>query len=133
MIFDLFNAPAIFQKYVNKILAKKLNIFIIIYLDNIFIYTKNSKQPHVKAVCWVLNQFWKHSLLANLKKCQFHQNKNCFLEYIILLKKISIKVKKIEVVKYWPKPKSVYNIQVFIGFSDLLKASVGQQLYSSQY
>ena len=41
MPFGLFNAPAIFQGYVNKILADKLNIFIIVYLDDILIYTKN--------------------------------------------------------------------------------------------
>ena len=38
--FELFNAQASFQGYINKILAKKLNIFVIIYLDNIFIYTQ---------------------------------------------------------------------------------------------
>ena len=42
MLFGLFNTLAIFQKYINKILAKKLNIFIIIYLDDILVYTKNS-------------------------------------------------------------------------------------------
>ena len=41
MFFGLCNAPASFQSYINKIMAKKLNIFIIIYLDNIFIYIKN--------------------------------------------------------------------------------------------
>lgn len=41
MPFILSNAPTIFQGYINKILTKKLNIFIIIYLDNILMYTKN--------------------------------------------------------------------------------------------
>ena len=40
MFFGLFNPLATFQKYINKILARKLDIFIIIYLDNILIYTK---------------------------------------------------------------------------------------------
>ena len=42
MFFGLFNAPAIFQGYINKILAKKLDIFVIVYLNDILIYTKNS-------------------------------------------------------------------------------------------
>ena len=42
MLFGLFNTLAIFQRYVNKILAEKLDVFIIIYLDDILIYTKNS-------------------------------------------------------------------------------------------
>ena len=41
MLFGLSNAPAIFQEYVNKILAKKLDIFVIVYLDDILIYTKD--------------------------------------------------------------------------------------------
>ena len=39
-----------FQKYINKILAEKLNIFIIVYLDDILIYTKNLSQLHVEAI-----------------------------------------------------------------------------------
>ena len=72
MPFSLFNASAIFQDYVNKILAKKLNVFIIVYLDNILIYTKDPGQAHVKAIWWVLNNLWRHSFFANLKKCWFH-------------------------------------------------------------
>ena len=41
MFFGLFNALATFQRYVNKILAKKLDVFNILYLNNIFIYTKD--------------------------------------------------------------------------------------------
>ena len=48
--FELFNASASFQDYINKILAEKLNIFIIIYLDDIFIYTEDQNQGHVEAV-----------------------------------------------------------------------------------
>ena len=53
--FGLSNAPATFQRYVNIILAKKLDIFIIVYLDDILIYTKDPGQPHVEAVRWVLD------------------------------------------------------------------------------
>lgn len=50
MLFKLFNALASFQKYTNKILIKKLNIFIIKYLNNIFIYTKDPDQAHMLAI-----------------------------------------------------------------------------------
>ena len=42
MSFGLSNVPASFQGYINKILAEKLDIFIMIYLDDILIYTKDS-------------------------------------------------------------------------------------------
>ena len=41
MFFGLTITPTIFQGYVNKILAEKLDIFVIVYLDNILVYTKN--------------------------------------------------------------------------------------------
>ena len=43
MPFGLSNAPASFQDYINKILAEKLYVFVIVYLNNILIYTKNAK------------------------------------------------------------------------------------------
>ena len=48
--FGLSNAPATFQEYINKILAKKLDIFVIVYLDNILIYIEDPGQLHVEAV-----------------------------------------------------------------------------------
>ena len=41
LLFGLSNAPTTFQGYINKILAEKLDIFVIVYLDNILIYTKD--------------------------------------------------------------------------------------------
>ena len=47
MPFGLSNTWVTIQEYVNKILVEKLDIFVIIYLDDILIYTKNPGQPHV--------------------------------------------------------------------------------------
>lgn len=56
MPFGFFNAPASFQGYINKILAEKLDVFVIVYLDDILIYTEDSGQGYVEAVWWVLDQ-----------------------------------------------------------------------------
>ena len=88
MLFKLFNASASFQGYINKILARKLNIFIIVYLNNIFIYTKNPNQPHINIVWWVIKKLKKNGLFANLKKCGFFKNKVCFLGYLVSAQKI---------------------------------------------
>ena len=95
-----------------------LDIFVIVYLDDILIYTKDSSQPHLEAVRLVLNQLRKYSLFANLKKCCFHQDKVHFLGYIVFSKRISIEAEKIEVVRKCPESKSVQDIQVFLGFTN---------------
>ncbi len=48
--FGLTNALASFQSYINKILAKKLNIFVIVYFDNILIYIENERKKHVETI-----------------------------------------------------------------------------------
>lgn len=50
MLFGFTNIPATFQDYINKFLAEKLNIFIIIYLNIIPIYSKNKGKKYVKAI-----------------------------------------------------------------------------------
>ena len=50
MFFDLINTPATFQGCINKILVKKLDIFVIVYLNDILFYTENKREEHIKAV-----------------------------------------------------------------------------------
>ena len=118
MPFGLSNAPASFQGYINKILIKKLDIFVIVYQDNILIYIKDPGQGHVEAGRWVLDVLRRHGLFTNLKECQFHKNKIYFLGYVVLAQAVRMEDKQIEVVKNWPKSTSVRDIQVFIGFAN---------------
>ena len=67
MLFKLFKAPASFHSYINKILAKKLDIIVIVYLDNIFIHTKDPGQPLVNAVWWIFKKLKKNGIFAKFK------------------------------------------------------------------
>ena len=116
--FGLSNALASFQSYINKILAKKLDIFVIVYLDNILIYTKNEGQGHMEAVQWVPDFLKKNSLFTNLKKCWFHQDKVRFLRYVMSDQGVQMEDEKNEAIKNWPKPKSIRDIQVFLGLAN---------------
>ena len=121
MPFGPSNAPASFQGYINKILAEKLDIFVIVYLDDILVYTEDAGQPHVDAVRWVLEQLRKHGFYANLKKCRFHQDKVRFLGFIVSAQGIRMKKERIEAVKAWAEPKSIRDIQVFLGFANFYR------------
>ena len=121
MPFGLTNTLASFQRYINNILAEKLDIFVIVYLDDIFIYTDDDGNGHVTAVRWVLEQLRKFSLYANLKKCRFHQEEVRFLGYVVSSKGIRMEDERIEAVKRWPEPQSVRDIQVFLGFANFYR------------
>ena len=121
IFFGFFNTPASFQGYVNKILAEKLDVFVIVYLDDILIYTKDAGQGHVEAVRWVLEELWKHSLFANLKKYHFHQEEVRFLGYVVSSQEIRMEEERIDAVKAWPETKSIRNIQVFIRFANFYR------------
>ena len=72
MAFSLINAPASFQGYINKIFDEKLDIFVILYLDEILIYIDDDGDRYVTAIRWVLEQFRKFLFYAKLKKCRFY-------------------------------------------------------------
>ena len=94
MPFGLSNLLASFQGYINKILAKKLDIFVIVYLNDIFIYTKDSCQAYVNAIWWVLEKLRKYGLFAKFKKCQFCKDKVCFLRYVVSAKEYKWRIKE---------------------------------------
>ena len=72
MPFRLRNTLVSFQRFINKIFAKKFDIFVIVYLDNIFIYTVDDIDDYVAAIRWVLGQLRKYLLYANINKCRFY-------------------------------------------------------------
>ena len=91
-------------------MAKKLDVFVMVYLDDILIYTKDAGHAHVDAVRWVLNKLRKHSLFANFKKCCFYKDRVRFLGYVMSAQGVKMEEKQIEVVKNWPEPKSMRDI-----------------------
>ena len=114
MPFDLSNALAIFQGYVSKIPVEKLDIFVIVCLDDILIHTEDPGQGHVEAVRWVLDVLRKRGLFANLKKCRFHKDEVQFLGYVVSTQGIRMEDERIEAVKNWPELRLVRDVQVFI-------------------
>ena len=72
MLFKLTNTPVNFQGYSNKIFAKKLNIIVVVSLDNIFIYINDNGNSYIAVICWALKQLEKFLLYASLKKYWFY-------------------------------------------------------------
>jgi hypothetical protein len=82
MPFGLSNAPTAFQHYMNEIFADMLNICVIVYLDDILIYSDDMSQ-HKKHVKEVLQRLQKHSLYASPPKCEWHKMEVKYFGYIL--------------------------------------------------
>src|SRR6266480_5151314 len=80
--FDLTNAPATFQSYINCALCGLVDNFCIVYLDNILVFSK-LKEEHQKHLKLVIKHLYHTELYVNLKKCNFFQSEIEYLEFII--------------------------------------------------
>ena len=82
MPFGLTNAPTAFQRFMNDIFSDLLNMCVIVYLDNILIYSEDMTQ-HKKHVKEVLCCLRKNGLYAAPAKCEFHKDSIEYLGFII--------------------------------------------------
>jgi hypothetical protein len=121
--FGLANAPAAFQHMMNDIFKQGLDIFIIIYLDDILIFSR-SLDEHQHHVTFVLQLLRKHKLYAKLDKCSFHTTSIEFLGFMISPAGISMAPSKTKDILSWPAPRSVIELQFLSRFYKFL-----QELY----
>lgn len=115
MPFGLTNAPATFQHTMNQTLRPFLDQFVVVYLDDILVYSK-SLDEHVAHLRAVLTKLREAGLYAKESKCTFAAKEVEYLGHIIGADGIKVDPNKVKCVEDWPTPKNVKDIQSFIGF-----------------
>ena len=120
MPFGLTNAPAVFQHMANDIFRDFLDIFTIIYLDDILIFSK-TQEEHDEHVRQVLRRLQEYGLYAKLEKCSFDLNQVEFLGYIVSSEGISMDPAKVQTILEWRTPQSVRDVQCFLGFANFYR------------
>ena len=120
MTFGLQNAPAAFQHFINSIFHDFLDVFLVIYLDDILVFSDDfdSHVGHVKAV---LQRLRENQLYAKLEKCSFHVTSVEFLGFVVSINGITMDKAKVKAVSDWPEPKTVKDVQRFIGFANFYR------------
>ncbi|QRW19820.1 Retrotransposable element Tf2 protein [Rhizoctonia solani] len=135
MPFGLTNALAAFQDMMNEIFRDLLDVYVIIYLDNILVFSLNKKDHRVH-VQEVLKRLQDNNLFCNIEKCHFHVKKIDYLGFIILEFGIEVDQSKVTDAMNWSVPKNVKNIQEFLGFVNFYRqfipnfGNMAQPLYN---
>jgi hypothetical protein len=124
MPFGLTNAPASFQRFINEVLQEYLHSFIIAYLDNILIFSKE-KEEHVQHISKVLEKLQGANIKLKLKKYELHVQETEFLGHWISTEGIHMDQNKVNMILKWPQPENVKQVQQFIGLVNYYRRFIG--------
>ncbi|KAI2653818.1 Transposon Tf2-6 polyprotein [Labeo rohita] len=120
MPLGLVNSPSVFQAFVNDVFRDMLNRWVIVYIDDILIFS-DTLESHIQHVRAVLQRLIDHQLYAKFEKCEFHRTVTSFLGYIIGSEGVAMDDKKVQAVLNWPPPTSVKELQRFLGFANFYR------------
>jgi Reverse transcriptase (RNA-dependent DNA polymerase) len=98
MLFRLINALTLYQNLINNILRKYLDDFMVVYLNDILIYSKTKKE-YIKYVITILEALKKADMRINNAKSVFHVQRVNFLGYILITDGVEMNPVKIAVIK----------------------------------
>ncbi|GKA25987.1 putative reverse transcriptase domain-containing protein [Tanacetum coccineum] len=116
MPFGLTNAPTVFMDLMNRVCKPYLDRFVIVFIDDILIYSKSRKE-HEGHLKLILNLLKKEELYAKFSKCEFWLSKVQFLGHVIDSEGIHVDPAKIEAIKDWASPKTPTEIRQFLGLA----------------
>jgi len=120
MLFGLANAPATFQFMINKILREFLDQGVVVYLDDILIYSKMHAE-HIAMVKKVLSELIEDQLAVSIKRAVFPMKAVEFLGYIVATDGVRMSTRKVNSIRKWKAARSVKKVQIFLGFANIYR------------
>lgn len=116
MPFGLCNAPATFQRLMQRCLGNLVNDFLLIYLDDVVVFSPDF-DSHVQHLEEVFERLHQHGLKLQPRKCHLFQQKVTYLGHVISEAGVATDPSKTAAVRDWPVPQTVKQVKSFLGFS----------------
>ncbi|KAL0290504.1 UNVERIFIED_CONTAM: Retrovirus-related Pol polyprotein from transposon.6 [Sesamum angustifolium] len=121
--FGLTNAPAAFMALMNRTFQEYLDQFVIVFIDNILVYSKNREEheQHLRIVLQILKE---KELYAKLSKCEFWVNQVVFLGHVISGDGVMPDPSKVKAIMEWRVPKNATEVRSFLGLAGYFRRFV---------
>jgi transposase InsO family protein len=116
MPFGIKNAPAAFQKEMQRVLKDKLWKGVIVFVDDILIYSETTRE-HAELVEWVLKKLKEAGYYAHPDKCEFFRHEVSYLGHIVSEKGVAVQQYKVKAVVEWKEPKTKKEVRAFLGLT----------------
>ena len=116
MPFGLTNGPSSFMRLMNSLFKEFLDEFMIIFIDDILVYSK-SPEEHEVHLKRVMEKLQEHKLFTKLSKGSFWQREMGLLGHIVSAEGVSVDLEKIEAIRDWPRPMNATETKIFLGLA----------------
>jgi hypothetical protein len=120
LTFGLTNAPATFQSVMNDMLRPYVGKFVVVYLDDILIFSKTAEE-HLSHLRQVLQTLRENQFYANPKKCDFMKEEISFLGHRVSANGLKVDPEKVRAVADWKVPRDVHGVRSFLGLANYFR------------
>ena len=127
MPFGLTSVPSTFMRLMNEVLKKFFEKFLIVYLDDILIFSK-SLDEHLLHIHIFIERLREEKLLINLKKCSFVKRDLVYLGFFVSTKGIKMDLEKVNVILEWPTPRYAIEVRSFHGLASFYRKFIRKHL-----
>jgi hypothetical protein len=125
ILFGLTNSPSTFMRLMNEVLKDFIGKFVIVYLDDIVIFSKIEEENLIH-ITLVMSRLQQKKLLINLKKSSFMKKELIYLGFLISSNELKMDPEKVKEINEWPSSRNIFEVRSFHGLASFYRNFIKQ-------